>query len=287
MTGHDVLGGKERKFVRGVLIAVFTAWFLVGLLPVIALVTPVFRVRTDAEVERVKSVLQQFGTYGDMFGLLNCLFSGLALAGVAYAIVLQIRDLDNQRRDMGRNARASELQNRLAAYQSLADHHRYQRDNARSDILLEARSRGRERAYAELMKVVLLEIEAHAAGRDAPETTRLYDEHAARVRNLRNRYREDRTSVTNAADPFGPVQQHLLDLVEEVAALTEMVRNNLAVDSLLLQAGHAVNAAVQPEEAMGQPESSPEQIRDYQIGAADEAFQAAIEAVRALGYAIP
>ncbi len=79
---------KDRGFVRNVVIAVFIFWAIVAVLPLIALYTPTFRVKTEEEAERVRSVFQQFGTYGDMFGLLNCLFSGLALIGVAYAIVL-------------------------------------------------------------------------------------------------------------------------------------------------------------------------------------------------------
>ncbi len=188
---------------------------------------------------------------------------------------------------MQRTARASELQNRLAAYQSLADHHRYQRDTAGTDILLEARSRGRERAYAELMKAVLLEIEAHAAGHEEPMSPPSYSDHPARVRNLRNRYQDDRRLVANPADPFGPVEEHLLNLVEEIAALTELVRNSDAVQDLLLEAGHAVNAAERPQEAMDNPEATAEQIREYQIAAADTAFGSAVEAVQTLGFVIP
>lgn len=40
------------------------------------------------------------GTFGDMFGAVNALFSGLALAGVIYAILLQRQELSLQRRDL-------------------------------------------------------------------------------------------------------------------------------------------------------------------------------------------
>lgn len=40
------------------------------------------------------------GTFGDMFGAVNSLFSGLALAGIVYAIFLQRRDLKIQRDDL-------------------------------------------------------------------------------------------------------------------------------------------------------------------------------------------
>tara|TARA_R110000868_G_scaffold408910_1_gene693199 strand:+ start:4718 stop:5404 length:687 start_codon:yes stop_codon:yes gene_type:complete len=40
------------------------------------------------------------GTFGDMFGVVNSLFSGLALAGIVYAIFLQRRDLKIQREEL-------------------------------------------------------------------------------------------------------------------------------------------------------------------------------------------
>ena len=40
------------------------------------------------------------GTFGDQFGAVNALFSGLAFAGLIYAIILQRRDLQLQREDI-------------------------------------------------------------------------------------------------------------------------------------------------------------------------------------------
>ena len=40
------------------------------------------------------------GTFGDMFGAVNALFSGLAFAGVIYAILLQRKELSLQRREL-------------------------------------------------------------------------------------------------------------------------------------------------------------------------------------------
>lgn len=40
------------------------------------------------------------GTFGDQFGAVNALFSGLAFAGLIYTIILQRRDLKLQRRDL-------------------------------------------------------------------------------------------------------------------------------------------------------------------------------------------
>ena len=44
--------------------------------------------------------LEPRGQFGDQFGATNALFSGVALLGVALAIWLQVRELDNQRRDI-------------------------------------------------------------------------------------------------------------------------------------------------------------------------------------------
>lgn len=40
------------------------------------------------------------GTFGDMFGAVNALFSGLAFAGVIYAIYLQRKELELQREEL-------------------------------------------------------------------------------------------------------------------------------------------------------------------------------------------
>lgn len=40
------------------------------------------------------------GTFGDQFGAVNALFSGLAFAGLIYTIILQRRDLELQRHDL-------------------------------------------------------------------------------------------------------------------------------------------------------------------------------------------
>lgn len=40
------------------------------------------------------------GTFGDQFGAVNALFSGLAFTGLIYTIILQRRDLEIQRRDL-------------------------------------------------------------------------------------------------------------------------------------------------------------------------------------------
>jgi len=46
------------------------------------------------------------GTFGDMFGAVSSLFSGLAFAAIIHANILQKKDLDAQRADLKRTVRA-------------------------------------------------------------------------------------------------------------------------------------------------------------------------------------
>ncbi|MCG8252216.1 hypothetical protein [Tenacibaculum finnmarkense] len=43
------------------------------------------------------------GSFGDLFGAVNALFSGLAFAGLIYTIVLQKQDLELQRNEISLN----------------------------------------------------------------------------------------------------------------------------------------------------------------------------------------
>lgn len=45
--------------------------------------------------------LSDSGPFGDTFGAINSLFSGLAFAGVIYTIILQNRELELQREELG------------------------------------------------------------------------------------------------------------------------------------------------------------------------------------------
>lgn len=49
------------------------------------------------------------GTFGDQFGVVNALFSGLAFAGLIYTIILQRKDLKIQKRDLLYQRRELEL----------------------------------------------------------------------------------------------------------------------------------------------------------------------------------
>ena len=86
-------------------------WVIVLCLPWIALL--LFPAKTVDDAARIKSILGQLGTYGDMFGALTSLFTGAAFIGAGYAVVLQLRQLRHQQEDMERNER-----HREAAYKA-------------------------------------------------------------------------------------------------------------------------------------------------------------------------
>ena len=167
-------------------------------------------------------------------------------------------------------------------YQNFRDHHEHEYDNAKADILLKVRSKGRVRAFAELMANLLRESEAYINGVEAtaPQEQNFHDQ-PSRIGYLAYQYKVQMESVIDSQDPFGPVRTLLLDLVEELAALTELAKTNAEVQTLLLDAGHAINAAVQPCDLLG-PESTAECIRSYQINHADLAFEKAVFAAAAL-----
>ena len=88
------------------------------------------------------------GPFGDLFGSINALFSGLAFAGLIYAILLQRRELELQRLELQatreemklarseaeRSASAQEATARLSAITTLVDHHLSQIDRINSRL---------------------------------------------------------------------------------------------------------------------------------------------------------
>jgi hypothetical protein len=70
-------------------------------------------------LERLGVVLSPLGTYGDLFGSINSLFSGLGLIAIAYAVILQQRELHVIENDRRLNLAGQRLQARLNALGSL------------------------------------------------------------------------------------------------------------------------------------------------------------------------
>jgi hypothetical protein len=87
MNSNDQPRGRPRAedlwLLAKLIVLVTIAWLVFGFVPFLFLPRPM-----------------SLGDFGDSFGFVNALFSGLALAGVIYAIILQRRELALQREDL-------------------------------------------------------------------------------------------------------------------------------------------------------------------------------------------
>ena len=107
------------------------------------------------------------GTFGDLFGAVNALFSGLAFAGLIYTIILQKEDIEIQRKEIAQNraelkksanaqkqqVEQMKLTARLDALKTLIDYYNIQitNPNASEEIIQKAKAR---------RKKIILEIDA-------------------------------------------------------------------------------------------------------------------------------
>lgn len=107
------------------------------------------------------------GTFGDLFGAVNALFSGLAFAGLIYTIILQKEDIEIQRKEIAQNraelkksanaqkqqVEQMKLTARLDALKTLIDYYNIQitNPNASEEIIQKAKAR---------RKKTILEIDA-------------------------------------------------------------------------------------------------------------------------------
>lgn len=74
------------------------------------------------------------GQFGDMFGAINALFSGLALLGTIYAVILQQRELELQREELMQSRAELAAQNAILAEQLKASReaHEFEMQKERS-----------------------------------------------------------------------------------------------------------------------------------------------------------
>lgn len=84
---------ESRLGLRSVISAAVLLWLVLG-------ISMWFVARGINAVWQWKDVTEVAGSLGDSFGGVNALFSGVALACVAYAIFLQRQDLVNQARQI-------------------------------------------------------------------------------------------------------------------------------------------------------------------------------------------
>ena len=64
---------------------------------------------------------QTRSSFGEMFGAVNTLFSGLALAGVIYTVLIQRHEIEMQRRSQARSDHLMALTAKLSALNSLVE----------------------------------------------------------------------------------------------------------------------------------------------------------------------
>jgi len=79
-------------------------WFVVGLVGVV-----VVQLVSAVIILRVLPATEEHGTFGDMFGALNTLFSGWAFLGLIFTLLLQRQQLEEQRQEI-RDARIAQQQ---------------------------------------------------------------------------------------------------------------------------------------------------------------------------------
>ncbi len=258
-------------------------WVILAFLPLLSLRSGWFTLSESGEYERFPLILEQLGTFGDMFGALNCLFSGAAFIGVAYTISLQQRQIAIPERQLKDSEWSASRQIYLSAYRDLANYHQYELQNAGSDFLLAARSKGRIRAFSELTTNLLRveESSINGGGSSQPNAGYLHD-HPARIRNLIYEFNVERQRLDHNRLQypvwFHPVRTLLSSLVEEIAALTELVKENVAVQADLLEAGHAVNAACNPD-GLYKPTENVEQFRKKNAETAFECAQRILQLI--------
>ena len=101
--------------LKSTIILVVISWILLLLLPFAILYSP----SLQNWLERLTIVLSPLGTYGDLFGSINSLFSGLGLIAIAYAVILQQQELREIVTDRQQNLASRQLQAKLNALDSL------------------------------------------------------------------------------------------------------------------------------------------------------------------------
>jgi hypothetical protein len=110
------LNGVINTVLKATIIFVVISWIVLLLLPLL-----IFHFSwLQRWLERLAVVLSPLGAYGDLFGSINSLFSGLGLIAIAYAVILQQRELHEIENDRRLNLASRRLQARLNALDSLA-----------------------------------------------------------------------------------------------------------------------------------------------------------------------
>lgn len=147
------------------LIGVLALWAVVGILPMAYL-----------------GWTNKAGEFGDAFGAVNALFSGLAFAGVIYAIFLQRQDLALQREELSKSSGAGIRQVHIVLQQMAM------RDAALQDVWFEGSPLSpRERRQYTYVNLILSNWETlYANGSMSPEQLRATVENHMRRKAFRS-----------------------------------------------------------------------------------------------------
>ena len=217
MSRLDLIAGmknpkKATWVVVGVAVSVFVIWVIIFAIGLVNL-------RIDPA---------RAGQFGDLFGCVNALFTGLALAGVAYAVVLQHQELDAaqaQLRAAEDEAKVALLTARLEAAQSIWST-LGQDDKTVGRIgkqLIEVKIKDK---YSQYMRVLLTAIESAHHTMDH-EPTRPKDMYLMylwdRIRECREKChahlwddQADELTISSKA----PLESYMKTLEEEIRVLT-------------------------------------------------------------------
>lgn len=125
---------KEESFANRLFI-----WLVIGIVVIVALYATVLIVVTWPISELSISAA---GTFGDSFGILTSLFSGIAFAGLIWTILLQRAELRLQRKELVESRRQAVLtrlmtvtQNQISSYRSEISHLQFESIVSPSDKL--------------------------------------------------------------------------------------------------------------------------------------------------------
>jgi hypothetical protein len=97
--------------------AVIAAWAWLAYLPFGGFSPKLVKLEPNQE----PTTLAQLGTYGDMFGALTCVFTGLGFVGAGYAVVLQLRALRHQQEDMKRATRERDAAEEIRMHEKVIE----------------------------------------------------------------------------------------------------------------------------------------------------------------------
>jgi 5-hydroxyisourate hydrolase-like protein (transthyretin family) len=95
------------RYFQVPLIAVALSSGFVAFLPITTLWFPVL---SKDRAERINDQIGRLGTYGDMFGLLNAMFSGAAFCAIYYTLRIQQKQHDIEKRNLDMRTEVADLQ---------------------------------------------------------------------------------------------------------------------------------------------------------------------------------